>query len=240
MVTVENIEMVGLPSDLCEYLWSLPMEGKDEIPVYYRNGEGSVFFISDYVLRDVRIFERTAVSGLYRGGALLRLRTKNGQVVLYDARYKWLRLIGGIAHYSEGSDLFKTAVRESVIEELAVLAEDEKVRLVPRGVKSLVGLDIPEWGITVKDIVETGSLYQLQHFFNDDNKAFEMVVEWNLSNYSGDLTILHNEDYFHGGRSGFIPFVINEAGDVVGLYNGRHGYVSMPIQAFHPTLKACL
>ncbi len=238
---VENIGLMELPSGLCEYLRSLPMEGKDEIPVYYRNNKEEVFFVSDFILRDVKTFEKTAVSGLYRGGGLLRLRTKNGQVVIYDDRYKWFRLIGGIAHYSEGSDLFKTAVRESVVEELSVLTKNENFRLVPKGFKSFVKTEIPGWGITVKDVVETGSLFQLQHFFNDDNKSFEVVVEWDLSNYNnGDFIILHNEDWFRGGRSGFTPFVINETGLIVGLYDGRHGYVPMSVQAFHPTLKACL
>ncbi len=62
-----------------------------------------------------------------------------------------------------------------------------------------------------------------------------------MSNYNnGDFIILHNEDWFRGGPSGFTPFVINETGLIVGLYDGRHGYVPMSVQAFHPTLKACL
>ena len=165
--------------------------------------------------------------------------TKNGQVVLYDERYKWLRLVGGIARFGEGDDLTKTAIREAVVEELAVLAEKETVRLVPKGTKNMVGLSVPGWGITVEGILETGSLSIVNHFFNEPNRSFEVVVQWDLFEWDG-LTLLHSEDWFFGGRSGFIPFVINRAGNIVGMYDGRHGYVSLPVSLFHPTLKDCL
>ncbi len=104
-----------LPDTQRQYLFSLEastdISKKAEIPVYYREGDGQVWFISDFVLRDNKAFEKTAPAGLYRGGALMKLLTKQGQVVIYDERYKWLRLIGGIARFNEGDDLIKTAIR---------------------------------------------------------------------------------------------------------------------------------
>jgi hypothetical protein len=195
--------------------------------------------VGDFILQDNKLFEKTAPAGLYRGGALMKLLTKNGQVVLYDERYQWLRMVGGIARFSEGSDLKKTAVREAVVEELAILADSEKVRLVPEGTKDLVGLSVPGWGITVEGILEAGSLSVVDYFFNDANRAFEMVVQWDLSAWDG-LCILHSEDWFRGGRSGFTPIVIDKEGTIVGMYDGRHGYAPLPVHKLHSTLEACL
>jgi len=237
-MNIGTIKLECLPDEQRNYLMSLP-EGKSEIPVYYRDGAGGVFFVSDFVLTDNKLFEKTAPVGLYRGGALLKLLTKNGQVVLYDERYQWLRLVGGIARFTEGSDLTKTALREAVVEELVVLAENETVRLVPEGTNKLVGRSIPEWGITVERILETGSLSVFRHFFNDANRAFEVVVLWDISDWDG-LAILHNEEWFKGGRTGFAPIVIDEKGTIVGMYDGRHGYAPLPVHKLHSTLEDCL
>lgn len=235
---IRRMPVQDLPEELRDFLLGLEDKGAS-VPVYWRNQYGRVFFVVDYVLRDVKTFEKTAPVGLYRGGALLELLTKYGQVVLYDERYRWLRLIGGIARYDEGDDLRKTAIREAVVEELAVLTGNERIRLVPKNTKDMIGLSIPGWGITVGSVEETGSLSVVNHFFNDANKAFEMVVQWDISDRDG-LIILHSEDWFRGGRSGFIPFVINECADIVGVFDGRHGYVPLPVANLHPTLEVCL
>ncbi len=104
---------------------------------------------------------------------------------------------------------------------------------------SFVGLLIPGWDFTAERVEETGSISVVKYLFNDVNKAFELVVEWDISDWDG-LTILHSEDWFKGGRSGFIPFVINDVGKIVGLYDGRHGFVSIPVETIHPTLNIVL
>jgi hypothetical protein len=213
--------------------------GKTMIPVYYRDGE-NVYFIEDYILHNNKAFEKDAPAGLYRGGALLKLLTKEGQVVIYDERFKWLRLIGGIARFNEGDDLTKTAAREAIAEELAILADGEKVRLVPQGMSQMIkSTAIESWRIDVPEIRETGIIREVAHFFNDANKAFEIVIEWDISN-EDNLIILHSEDWFKGGSTGFIPFVLDGDGITVGVYDGRHGYVPMPISNFHPTLTSVL
>jgi len=233
MISVQN-----LPEEQKNFLLSLEA-GKNETPVYYRDASGEVFFVADYVLTNNKVFEKTAPIGLYRGGALLKLLTKDGQVVIYDERSQWLRLVGGIARFDEGSDLTKTAIREAIIEELAVLADSEKARLVPVGMKSSASLLIPAWGITAERIEEVGLISEIKHYFNDANKAFEIVVQWDISDLDG-LEIFHQEDWFRGGRSGFVPMVIDERGNVVGMYDGRHGYMSFPVKDLHPTLREVL
>ena len=231
------ISIESLPEDKRLYLLSLEA-GKNRTPVYFKSADG-VFLVQDHILTNNKVFEATAPQGLYRGGALLKILTKEGQVVIYDERYKWLRLIGGIARYDEGIDLTKTAVREAVVEELSVLTNGEKTRLVPAGTSGMVGLSIESWGITAEEIEETGSLSEVTYFFNEKNRAFEIVIQWDISDRD-NLILLHSEDWFRGGRSGFIPFVINDKGEVIGLYDGRHGYIPMPVSLLHPTLKEVL
>jgi len=223
-------------------LTTVAQAAKAMIPVYYRDQEGNVFFVEDYILYDNKTFEKTAPTGLYRGGALMKLMTKFGQVVLFDERSQWLRQIGGIAKYSEGDDLSETAIRESVIEELAVVAimpDKSKIRLVPEGMSQFVGLTINSWEITTAKVQETGIISFVEYFFNDSNKAFEYVVEWDISEWD-NLRVFHAEDWFEGGRSGFTPFVIDSDGNVVGIYDGQHGFASFPITKLHPTLQATL
>ncbi|MEI8067936.1 MAG: hypothetical protein WCG91_03260 [Candidatus Shapirobacteria bacterium] len=236
---IGKVLLSGIPASLKDYLESLP-EGQVAVPVYYRDDvSGQVYFISDYTLTNVKEFEKSAPAGLYRGGALLELLTKQGRVVIYDERYKWIRMIGGIARYSEGGDLIKTAIRESVVEELTVLTNGEKTRLVPCGTIELTSHDVEGWGITVDSIEETGSISVVKRTFNEANHAFELVVRWDISDCD-DLIILHSEDWFRGGRSGFVPFVINDKGEIIGLYDGRHGYMSLPVETLHPTLAEVL
>lgn len=239
---INKILLKDLPIELVCYLQELDLTTdpakKAAIPVYYKKG-GENFFISDYVLRDNRAFEKSAPSRLYRGGALLKVITKQGCIVIYDERYKWLRMVGGIARHSEGLDLMKTAVREGVVEELSVLANGEKTRLVPIGMSGSVGLTIDGWGITAENIEETGALSVVKTIFNEANHAFEIVVQWDLSDCDG-LIVLHSEDWYKGGRTGFAPLVIDDIGDVIGFYDGRHGYVPLPVQNLHPTLASVL
>ncbi len=242
---IRKMKLVDLPEELSSYLKDLAgsmeiAKIKAMIPVYYRVGD-EVFFITDYVLWDNKRFEKTAPDGLYRGGALLKLLTKDGQVVIYDERRQWLRLVGGIARFEEGDDLTKTAVREGIIEELAVLIDNDKIRLVPIGMTAMIGdPSVSSWGIKINSVVETGSLEMVNYFFNNENRAFEVVVQWDLSSVDTNLFVYHNEEWFLEGRCGFVPFVIDELEDIVGIYDGRHGFVPMPIEKLHPTLEAVL
>lgn len=242
------IAFMFLPEELQDYLRPLgclvnPLGEEDDLkgaPVYLRDKD-DVFLVHNFVLTEIKTFEKTALSCLYRGGALLQIQTIEGQVVIYDERNQWMRLVGGIARFNEGSDLRKTAVREGVIEEIAVLTDNERIRLVPLGMSDLIkNLSVQSWGIQVGTLVETGELKTVGMFFNDVNHAYEVVVKWDLSKVESALYIYHDEDWFKGGRSSFVPFVLNQKGDLVGLYDGRHGYVKLPVVLNHPTLQAII
>lgn len=161
-------------------------------------------------------------------------------MVIPDERFGWLRMVGGIAHFNEGDNLIKTAVREGIIEELAVLSKDEKIRFVPKGIDG-VSLSVNGWGFSVQKLEEIGEIEIVNHFFNFQNKAFEIVAQWTVP---GELKILHNEDWFAGGMSGISPLTIDEQGRITGIFSGRQGLIKIPVSAepmkLHPTLAAIL
>lgn len=238
---IKTIRVQQLPARLADFLRRLPdmTNQKITVPVYYREGE-DVYFIENYVLHEIKAFEDLAPTGLYRGGALLSLMTDYGQVVIPDERYSWLRLIGGIARFNEGNDLTKTAIREAVVEELAVLSKDEKTRFVPKGIDG-VSLSINGWNFSAEKLEEVGEIKVLKHFFNDVNHAFENVVQWTVP---GELKIFHNEDWYKGGMSGISPLTIDQQGRITGIYSGRQGLIKIPVATetmkLHPTLAAII
>lgn len=245
MLIIERITLEELPVQR-EYLMKLdrdiPSEKTGAIPVYWRNKEtGSVFFISDFVLRDNKLFEKNTQSnsGLYRGGGLLDLKTEEGRVVIPDERFHWLRPIGGIAKFSEAEDLSATAIRESVIEELFITSPDEKIRYVPVGID---GTTLScEWGFSAMKIQNIGNIKFEKYFFNEQNRAFEALVSWEIKE---KIKVFHNEDWYAGGRSGIVPVVIEKYGRIVGIYSGRQGLIDIPvsnaIMELHPTLASIL
>ena len=242
---IGKVTLGELPEELRQYLTDLykattvDQSIKTMIPVYHRDGD-NVYFIEDYILHDNKTFEKTAPAGLYRGGALLSLMTDYGQVVIPDERFGWLRLIGGIARFDEGDDLTKTAIREAVVEELAVLSKDEKTRFVPKGIDG-VSLNITGWGFSAEQLQEIGEIEIVNHFFNDANRALEIVVQWTVE---GELKIFHNEDWFKGGMSGITPMMVDYLGRIVGIYSGRQGLIKIPAanvsMKLHPTLASIL
>ncbi|MEI7539226.1 MAG: hypothetical protein WCJ36_00435 [Candidatus Saccharibacteria bacterium] len=231
-----------IPLEFRDYLNSVADRSKGEqIPVYYQPiGSEDIFWIKDYVLKDNSVFERTAPTGLWRGGGVLLLKTKNGYVTLFDERYNWLKMPGGVAKFSEGNSLRDTAIREAVVEELVVLKSDETERLVPMNLRRDVDRNIKNWDITVQNVRGCGTIKDVDYFFNQKNKCMESVIIWDLSDEKTDLVILHNEDWFRGGDTGFATFVINNDGNIVGIYDGRHGFVKFPIPAGGITLHETL
>jgi hypothetical protein len=102
---MEKISFNELGQDYRDYLSSLAHGDETKgIPVYLKVNE-KVLFVSDYVLNDVKSFEKTAPMGLYRGGGVLDLVVETGHVVTYDERKQWFRPVGGIARFSEGTNL---------------------------------------------------------------------------------------------------------------------------------------
>lgn len=231
---MEKILVKDLKRSEQDYLASLKNGDESQgIPVYLKI-ENKVFFISDYILNDNKSFEKTAPAGLYRGGGVLDLITDVGRVVIYDERSHWFRPIGGIARFYEGTNLVDTAIRE-FLEEIAVTTGDEKTRLTPKNNQKRTLLTVNNWGFSTSAIREAGEIKVIKGFFNEDNKAFELLIRWDISSEK-DLHLFHSEVWFAGGQTGFVPFVIDHKGNLIGLYDGRHGYVSLPVNKYHPTL----
>lgn len=241
LMDIKEITMQELPVTVSMGLTELdkiiPESKKSAIPVFWK-GPTSVFFITDFVLRDNRLFEKNIAPehNLYRGGGLLDIVVNGKRVVIPDERFGWLRPIGGIARFSEGNDLIQTAVREAIYEELCVLSEDEKEKFVPEGF-SMVDLST-KMNFSAEKIKNIGKIMLLGYCFNEENKGFEAVVQWRIDGIK--VKILHNEDWFAGGLSGIVPLAIDDFGRVTGIYSGRQGLIDIPIanevMKQHPTL----
>lgn len=234
-----------VPLELRDYLNSIMDRSRGEqMPVYYQpSGSEDVFWIKDYILKDNMVFEKTAPAELWKGGGSLLLKTKHGYLTLFDERYDWLRMPGGLSIFKEGNNLIETAIREVIMEEIVVLRSDESERLVPMNLRKDVDRNIKNWDITVPVVKGCGTFKIVNYFFNQKNKCLEAVIMWDLGEET-DLIVLHNEDWFRGGDTGFSAFVINKAGNILGIYDGRHGFVKFPIPAggmnLHETLKKVL
>lgn len=210
------------------------------IPVYLKKGE-QLFFIEDYILNNNKEFEKNAVEDLFRGGGLLDLLTDKGRACIYDERYG-LRQAAGIARFSEGKDLIKTAIREGILEEISIFYRngDEKIKIVPKGYANTSSKQINNWNLTCDTLEEKGEIRVLDYFLNNSNKALEAIVQWDLSENDKNLIICHTEDWYMHGNSGFTVFAVDEKGIIVGCYDGQHGYMSFSNIKIHPTLTHVL
>jgi hypothetical protein len=189
------------------------------------------------------MFEQNAVENLFRGGGLLDLVTDKGRICIFDERSKKIREPAGIARFGEGKNLVDTAIREGILEEISIFYYVGKVRtkLIPKGYSNIISKQINGWNITVDNIEEAGEIKLLEYFCNNDNEALEALIQWDLSQNDKDIIICHTEDWFNGGSSGFTPWVINDLGNIVGCYDGQHGYMSLSIAPkLHTTLAHIL
>lgn len=131
-----------------------------------------------------------------------------------------------------------TAIREGVIEELLVCDSDEHDRIIPPVISdtSTLSLAAHNWSMRFIGISVIGSV-TTSYTFNDENGAFECVVKWELPGNPADYKFLHQEDWFAGGPSGIVPVILDKFGNITGYWSGRQGYVQLPVQNIHPTLK---
>ncbi len=211
-------------------------EGKEEnpgVPVYARVGD-EARLIADWALPEgaVREFEETAADhGLYRGGAVVFLKTAHGYAVVPDERYGVYKpLAAGIARADEGHDLSRTAVRE-LMEEAFVFSLDQGARYVPPG-QGEANLLCP-LGFTVQEAREVGVIEAVGHRFNDENMAYEAMFEWDISTLSADYSIVCGEEWFRGGHSGIAVLALPlGAREPTGLWSGQQGYI--PLSGFRP------
>lgn len=233
---VEFLEGIGVIID------SRNPNVEDGIPVYVKNG-AIVSFVYDYILKDNKSFEsgrKKVVDGelLFRGGGVLMPVIGDDCVVIYDERHSWLRPVAGISKLDEALDLEATAIREGIIEELIVCDPKEHGRIVPPVISdmSTLSLAVHNWNMRLQIINITGAV-NTSYTFNDENGAFECVVKWELPGKPADYKFFHQEDWFAGGPSGIVPVTLDKSGTMTGFWSGRQGYVRLPVQKFHPTLK---
>lgn len=216
------------------------LEEEAGVPLYYFDGGVSIFLIKDFVLTDAIAFEEARIPFLFKGGASLIIKLNDCDIAIPDDRYGWLRPIGGTAKASEALSLSDTAIREGVVEELGVYSADCKVRYIPTGAR-IIPNDLVEinntWGFTPDEVRFIGKT-TTNHQLNEANRLIEAVVTWRIPLNAKDLIILHQEDWFIGGRSGITPVGINDAGEIVGIFSGRQGYFSLPFHKLHPILAA--
>lgn len=239
---MEKVLLKDLEGSYQDYLGSLPNGDESKgIPVYLKI-EDKVFFISDYILNDNKSFEKTAPAGLYRGGGVLDLITDKGRVGILDERNGVIRQAAGIARFSEGNDLTVTVIREGVLEEINIFYRNgnEKIKVVPKGYANTSSKQINNWNLTCDTLEEAGEIKMLKYFLNENNKALEAIVQWDLSKNDQNLIICHTEDWYQHGNSGFTPFVIDKNGNIIGCYDGQHGFMLLSSIKLHTTLAHIL
>lgn len=224
---------------LLNLLATFPVNG-EIIPVYLKDGNNALL-IEDFALPFAanKQFEKTAPDGLYRGGGLVTVKTPQGYLVIPDDRNTWWRFIGGIAKINEGKDLRKTALREAT-EELFLSNLGKTIRFVPPGFGHGASLYSPSLDFEVASIVEAGEVEVLFENFNETNRSYEKVVCWDISSLDEKLLCATNEDWYSGGNSAIVVFVIDKAGQLVGFYSGQQGYFAFSEMKQHESLAKFL
>lgn len=258
---IHKIDLKNLDSRIQGFLESLNAfeeEKTDDpgIPIYWKDGE-VVFWISDFKLKsDANLaFEKAAAGyGLYRGGAVVILKTRlkykvcgsivkrDVLILIPDERYLLGKPIAGIAQFDEGDDLIKNAYRE-LAEELLIFTLDKEgeslKRIVPKGMALTHGnvLDIE-----ISEFVEIGELSFQEYYFNEKNRALEIVTLWDIDyNREGGFSCVHNEDWLNGGYSGFVVYAIDiRTHDRVGVFSGWQGFVPLSEYALHSSVMRYL
>jgi len=237
---VTSIKLSKLSKEKKEFLFSLPQSSPEEdgIPVYLIV-ENCAYFISDFKLSSKanKQFEKEAPAGLYRGGAVIKVQSKYGTLVVPDDRYKWWKPFAGIANFSEGLDLTKTGARE-LIEEAFVYSSDKKTRFVPKGMLSatkLCSLDFE-----AEQVKELGKIEIVGFEINETNRALEAVLHWDISKIDVPYSVSLEEEWFAGGKNGISVYAINSSGEIVGIFSGQQGFQEIANFGIHETLKHLL
>lgn len=207
------------------------------IPLYVENDNG-LTFIFDFGISgsENEKFEKKAPPGLLRGGAVIKIISRQGILVIPDERYHWFRLFGGVARFNEWHNLQFTGGRE-LSEEVFVYDLKKNARYVPIGyaqtASNKCGLDF-----NVKTIEELGRLELIDYKKNYSNKCIEAILKWDIStlnNFSVNL-----EEEWGISKSGISVYAINNQGKIMGIFSGQQGFVEFPKFSLHKTLEAAL
>ena len=220
--------------------------GDPGIPIYttiydYAQGEaledGDVFLYPHKVMATQfnKQFERDAPAGLYRGGAIIRVVSSYGTLVVPDERYGWWKPFAGIAQGDEGHDLTITGVRE-LIEEAFIYDVKKTTRFVPVGTTKGTSRAC-RLGFEVSNVVEVGTIKAVGFELNEKNKAIEAVLEWDITSIDTPYSVSLEEEWWAGGQNGVSVYVIGNDGTLNGVFSGQQGFIKIPSLGIHPTLQ---
>lgn len=231
----------ALNSDQRSFLAELKLaEGDDPgIPVYLRDGE-KFHFLREYKMATSanRHFEKNAPAGLYRGGAVILVKYQGGTLVVPDDRYGWFKPFAGIAQHDEGHDLTLTGFRE-LNEEAFVYDLKKKKRFGPAGWSASTRSCSLGFTVDAVDIDHFEALKNVGTAVNEDNRAYEAVLQWDISSIGEPFSVSLEESWWSGHHSGVSVYVMNdEDGSIRGVFSGQQGFVALPKLGIHPTLKA--
>lgn len=239
----QNQATIPFTREQQDFLEALPRakEGDRGIPIYIRQPDGSFAFLQGYNMATSanRQFERTAPQGLYRGGVVILVRMHDHILVVPDDRYQWFKPFAGIACYDEGEDLCLSGMRE-LIEEAFIYDLKKTTRYVPNDVSSSVPISrSSSLGFEVGSLMSHGHVTQKGVAVNDTNKAYEAVVEWDISGIEVPFSIALEEEWWAKHWSGVSVYAMNRhTGAIEGVYSGQQGFLELPKLGIHPTLKA--
>lgn len=223
------------------------VENDPGIPVYLRQGN-NFLFLKDFILKTKanHNFEKgAAVYSFYRGGAVVVIKChfvykaanqeKYFQVFLIvaDDRYGFHKPITGIANHAEGLDLVTTAFRELGEEGfLFTLDTHHRSRIVPKGFKKASHHYF--LNIKVVDFLELGELKLEYYTINENNRALEAVLLWDLEILEA-FSYIHDEDWEHLGITAYAMDVVSR--EIVGVFSGQQGFIPLSDYGLHSTLQ---
>jgi hypothetical protein len=234
-VGIENVS-----GEQREFLEKISLAVENDVKgkcVFQARPEG-FFWIDDYVMpsKAFKIFEKEAPEGLYRGGAIIRVTSAYGILVVPDERYNWFKPFAGLANFNEGGDLRKAGMRE-LMEEAFVYSSDKKTRFVPAGCYSEnENIRICSLDFTVEKVEVLREVELLGYEVNQTNRALEAVLGWDISDLTSGFSVSLEEKWWTGGHNGISVYALNSAGKLVGVYSGQQGFIEIPKFGIHETL----
>jgi hypothetical protein len=242
MLLAGSIRLDSISKEIRSFLESLQIEKTIEegLPVYVRSEDEDLLFIEDFELpsKANRKFEREAPKGIYRGGAIIKVTCKHGILVVPDERYGWFKPFAGLARYSEGRDLIAAGTRE-LIEEAFVYDIAKTTRFVPKRCATRASTTC-SLDFTVSNVQEVGEIQIIGWEINEKNRAFEAVLEWDITELEQEFSVSLEERWWSGGRNGVSVFVVDRRGSIVGLFSGQQGFLKIHEFGVHETLRRYL
>lgn len=228
----------GLTPGAKKFLLSLNKKGEDlehdpGLPVYLRVDDFFFLVQSLKLKTDMhKTFEkRAAEHNLYRGGAVIMIQSNiwgtDSMIVVPDKNHRWAKPIVGLVHHDEGMDLIR-AGRRKLNEEVSLFTWDKgsRKRIIPKESSHIDAL-----GLNPEELVECGEVVLKYFDINNNNRAFEAVMVWEVDSEE-EFSCIHNK------HSGLIPYAIALSDQrLLGVFSGQEGFLSLPEYGLHPSIE---